>query len=88
MVLVRKMPILTVANILKLNDKRLWRIVQHYVTGAMNRLELSGLKAFSLNETKSRKGYRYVTVFIDLGQTDEPVVFAVAGKGKQTLKAC
>ena len=37
------------------------------------------------DETKSRKGHRYVTVFIDLDQTDKPVVFAVAGKGKQTL---
>jgi len=87
MVLVREMPVLTVANILRMNDKRLWRIVQHYVTAAMNRLDLSGLKAFSLDETKSRKGHRYVTVFIDLDQTDKPVVFAVAGKGKQTLKA-
>ncbi|MGE4487804.1 MAG: transposase [Synergistaceae bacterium] len=40
-----------------------------------------------MDETKSRKGHRYVTVFIDLDQPDKPVVFAVAGKGKQTLKA-
>ena len=87
MVLVREMPVLTVSNILKMNDKRLWRIVHHYVTAAMNRLDLSGLKAFSLDETKSRKGHRYVTVFIDLDRADKPVVFAVSGKGKQALKA-
>jgi len=87
MLLVREMPVLTTANILEMTDKRLWRIVLHYVKAAMNRLELSSLKAFSLDETKSRKGHRYITVFIDLDRTEKPVVFAVAGKGKQTLKA-
>jgi transposase len=87
MLLVREMPVLTTANILEMTDKRLWRIVLHYVKTAMNRLDLSSLKAFSLDETKSRKGHRYITIFIDLDRTEKPVVFAVAGKGKQTLKA-
>lgn len=86
MLLVREMPVLTTANILEVTDKRLWRIVQHYVKSAMNAIDLSGLKAFALDETKSRKGHRYITVFIDLDRTEKPVVFAVAGKGKQTLK--
>ena len=78
---------LATAKLLEMNDKILWRIVLHYVKAAINRLDLSSLKAFSLAETKSRKGHRYVTVFIDLDRTDKPVVFAVAGKGKQTLQA-
>jgi transposase len=87
MILVREMPVLITATILEMTDKRLWRIVEHYVKTAMNAIDLSKLKAFSLDETKSRKGHRYVTVFIDLDQTKKPVVFAVPGKGKQTLKA-
>ena len=87
MILVREMPVLTTATILEMTDKRLWRIVEHYVKTAMNAIDLSTLKAFSLDETKSRKGHRYVTVFIDLDQTTKPVVFAVPGKGNQTLKA-
>ncbi len=87
MILVREMPVLTTATILEMTDKRLWRIVEHYVKTAMNAIDLSTLKAFSLDETKSRKGHRYVTVFIDLDQTKKPVVFAVPGKGKQTLKS-
>ena len=87
MLLVREMPVLATAKLLEMNDKRLWRIVLHYVKSAMNRLDLSSLKALSLDETKSRKGHRYVTVFIDLDRTEKPVVFAVAGKGKQTLEA-
>lgn len=87
MILVREMPVLTTAAILEMTDKRLWRIVEHYVKTAMNAIDLSTLKAFSLDETKSRKGHRYVTVFIDLDQTKKTVIFAVPGKGKQTLKA-
>ena len=87
MLLVREMPVLTTANILEMTDKRLWRIVQHYVKSAMNAIDLSGLRAFALDETKSRKGHRYITVFIDLDRSEKPVIFAVAGKGKQTLKA-
>ena len=87
MFLVREMPVLTTANILEMTDKRLWRIVQHYVKSAMNAIDLSGLRAFALDETKSRKGHRYITVFIDLDRTEKPVVFAVGGKGKQTLEA-
>lgn len=62
---------LATAKLLEMNDKRLWRIVLHYVKAAMNRLDLSSLKAFSLAETKSRKGHRYVTVFIDLDRVDK-----------------
>jgi hypothetical protein len=33
---------------------------------AMAQLDLSSLQAFSLDETKSRRGQRYITVFIGL----------------------
>jgi transposase len=87
MVLVREMPVLTAARILEMKDKRLWRIIRHYVNQALARMDLSGLKAFSLDETKSRRGHRYITVFIDLDRKEKPVVFATPGKGKKTLKA-
>ena len=60
------MPVLTTARILEMTDKKLWRIVLHYVKTAMTKLDLSTLKAFALDETKAHKGQRYVTVFIDL----------------------
>jgi transposase len=80
------MPVLTAARILEITDKRLWRIIHHYVNAAMSQIDLSGLQAFSLDETKSRKGHRYITVFIDLNRSEHPVVFATPGKGRNTLK--
>ena len=85
MLLVREMPVLTSARIMEMSDKRLWRIVLHYVNRALAKMNLGGLKAFSLDETKSRRGYRYVTVFIDLDRKEQPVVFATPGKGKATV---
>ena len=87
MTLVREMPVLSAARIMEMTDKRLWRIVHHYVCQALSHLDLSSLKAFSLDETKSRRGHRYVTVFIDLDRNEQPVVFATPGKGKKTLAA-
>jgi len=87
MVLARDMPVLTAARFLEIDDKRLWRIILHYVNQAMAQLDLSSLQAFSLDETRSRRGHRYITVFIDLDRQKHPVVFAVPGKGSKTLKA-
>ena len=87
MLLVREMPVLTTARILGLADKKLWRIVFHYVASSMTKLEFSALKAFGVDETQSRKGHRYITVFIDLDRKEKPVVFAVPGKGKDCLRA-
>ena len=86
MTLVREMPVLAVARIIGITDKRLWRIVEHYVSEALRRLDLSDLTAFAFDETASKKGQNYVTVFIDADRKKEPVVFATPGKGKATVK--
>jgi transposase len=86
MTLVREMPVLAVARIIGITDKRLWRIVEHYVSEALRRLDLSDLTAFAFDETASKKGQNYVTVFIDADRKKEPVVFATPGKGKTTVK--
>lgn len=83
--LVREMPVLAAARIMKITDQRLWRIVEHYVTQAMTRLNLKRLKALGLDETAAKRGHNYVSVFIDLDAKTKPVVFATPGKGKQTV---
>lgn len=87
MTLVREMPVLAAAKIIGITDTRLWRIVRHYVDEAVDGLDLSGLAALALDETASKRGHNYVTVFVDLDRKDKPVVFATPGKGKETVKA-
>jgi len=84
--LVREMPVNAAARIIEITDKRLWRIVEHYVDKAVAQFELSDVKAIGLDETASKRGHNYVTVFIDMKKRKEPVLFATPGKGKKTLK--
>ena len=85
--LAREMPVNAAARIIGINDKRLWRIVQHYVAQAVARFDLSAVQAIGLDETASKRGHHYVTVFIDMERKEEPVLFVTPGKGKETLKA-
>ncbi len=83
--LVREMPVLAAARIIGITDQRLWRIVEHYVTQAVERIDLTRLKAIGLDETAAKRGQSYVTVFIDLDRKDKPVVFVTPGRGKDTV---
>lgn len=87
LMLVREMPVLAAARIMEVTDKRLWRIVEHYISRALSGLDLSRLEALAFDETASKKGHNYVTVFIDLDRKRTPVAFATPGKGKDTVKA-
>jgi len=87
MSLCREMPVSAVARHVGVTDKRLWRVVSHYVTEALGRLDLSSMTALALDETASKRGHNYVTVFIDPERSEKPVVFATPGKGKDTVKA-
>ena len=85
LVLVREMPVAAAARIIGVTDQRLWRIVEHYVTKAVERMDLSRLRAIGLDETAAKRGQTYVTVFIDLDAKDKPVVFVTPGRGKETV---
>lgn len=87
LILVREMPVAAAARFVEVTDKRLWRVVEHYVGRAVANLDLSRVRAMGLDETASRKGHNYVTVFIDMNRADKPVLFATEGKGKATVKA-
>jgi len=87
LVLVREMPVLAAARFMGITDKRLWRIVEHYVRRAVAQLDLGGVRAVGLDETASKRGHNYVTVFIDMDRRDKPVIFVTPGKGKACVAA-
>ena len=86
LMLAREMPVLPAAREMGITDKRLWRIIGHYVGAALERLDLADLKAVAFDETASKRGHNYVTIFIDLDRKSRPVVFATPGKGKETVR--
>ena len=86
MILAREMPVNAVARYVGVTDKRIWRVVTHYVFKAMGKLDLSGLCGIGLEETATKRGHHYVTIFVDMDREARPVIFATPGKGKECLK--
>ena len=78
---------LAVTRQLEISNKRLWRIVHHYVGRMLGELDLSRVTAVGVDETSSRRCQRYVTVFLDMQHQQEPRIFAVPGHGQASIKA-
>jgi len=87
LILVREMPVLAASRFIGITDKRLWRIVEHYVGRAVAALDLGSVRAVGLDETASKRGHNYVTVFIDMDRRERPVIFVTPGKGKACVAA-
>jgi transposase len=86
MLLAREMPVNAVARYVGVTDKRIWRVVTHYVFKAMGQLDLSRLCGIGLDETATKRGHHYVTIFVDMDRESRPVIFATPGKGKECLR--
>jgi transposase len=57
----------------------------HLLCGVFFRGAQMVVKAVALDETASKRRHNTVTTFIDLERTEQPVVFATPGKGKETV---
>jgi len=85
MAMVAEMPVATLAALVGETDMRIWRIVHHYVDEAVEAQDLSVVERVGIDETSSRRGYQYVSVFADLDQRRG--VFCVDGRDHETVQA-
>lgn len=83
MEMAKGMPMAQVAAIVHLADKKLWRIVDHYVTRAVEAQDLGRLRRVGIDETSRRRGHQYITVFMDLDT--RRVVYITKGKDGATV---
>lgn len=83
MILAKEMPVKAIANIIKEHDTRIWRLLDHHVEQARNEAEFCSVTQVGVDETSSKRGHNYVSVFVDL-ETPK-VVFATEGKDASTL---
>lgn len=82
--LMAEMPVNAAARELREHDTRMWRIFHYYVNQAMEQVDLTEVKRIAIDETSSRRGHRYITLFVDVDR--KIVLFATVGKGKDTLE--
>lgn len=84
MVLARDMPVNAMARLVKEHDTRLWRILGHYVDQARSEQDFSEVTRFGVDETSSKKGHNYVSIFVDMDESK--AIFATPGRGSGTLE--
>jgi len=85
MALVREMPVAPLAELIGETDMRVWRIVHHYVDEAVDAQDLSRVVRVGIDETSSRRGQHYVSVFADLDE--RRAVFVSEGRDQATVQA-
>ena len=66
--LAKTMPIANAAERLGEHDTRLWRIVEHFVWRAVEKLDLSRLRRIAADETSARRGHDYISLFVDMAE--------------------
>jgi len=85
MTLVQAMPVRAAARLVGEHDTRLWRILHHYVDKARAAADFGNVRRVGVDETAVRRGYRYVSLFVDLDRSR--ILFATPGKDADTLRA-
>ncbi|MCK4258432.1 MAG: ISL3 family transposase [Halanaerobiales bacterium] len=79
------MPINSIAKLIGEHDTRIWRVVNHYVEEARGKEDYSEVKSIGIDETSSKRGHNYITVFVDLEESK--VIYATEGKDFSTIKS-
>jgi transposase len=78
------MPYSEMSRIVGEGDKRLRRIVDHYVEKAYKSKDLGTVTSVGIDETSSKKGHNYVTVVTDHSNGD--VIYVTEGKDSETIR--
>ena len=85
MALAKAMPVSRIGGLVGEHDTRIWRIVSFHVSRAHAKKSYAAVAKVGCDETSSRKGHNYVTVFADMDSGE--VMFAAKGKDSGTVKA-
>ena len=85
MILLREMPVSKVAGLVREDDTRLWRVLHHYVGQARSKEDYTDVRQIGVDETSSRRGHRYITIFADTERSK--VIFATEGKDAPVVAA-
>jgi transposase len=79
----KRMPVLQIGKLLGENDKKLWRVINHYTDNARSKEDLSDVFVVGIDETSCKKGHEYITLVVDI--KDSKVIFACEGKDSSTI---
>jgi len=78
------LPVRQSARMLRVRDKQLWRRIEHYVTAARRKQDMSNVRIVGIDETSLRRGQDYVTVVRDLEA--KRLLFCTSGRAHTTMQ--
>jgi transposase len=81
--MIKQMPVSAVAKLVGETDKRLWRILGHYMEEARAQADFSEVRKVGVDETASRRGHNYVSFFVDLER--RRLLFGTEGRDGDAL---
>ncbi len=84
MALVAEMPVRAVGELIGEHDTRVWRILHHYLDRAHAAQDVSLVTRLGVDETSSRRGQDYVSVFADLDGLG--AIYATPGRGADSYE--
>jgi transposase len=85
MAMTREMPVNAIAALVGITDKRIWRVIEHYVKKDLATQDLSEVTRIGVDETSSKRGHSYVTIFVDMDTNK--AIFVTEGKDASTVKS-
>ncbi len=78
------LPVRQAAQMLRVRDKQLWRRIEHYVTQARAKQDMSKVRLVGIDETSLKRGQNYITVVHDLDE--KRLLFATPGRDHETVE--
>ena len=82
--LVKEMPVSKIAELIGEHDTRIWRIIHFHISKAYATKDFQELSQIGIDETSTRKGHKYVSIFVDM--INREVVYATQGKDESTIQ--
>ena len=82
--LAKHMPINVISKIVGESNYKIWGILEKYVDATLETNDYSELTAIGVDETSSRKGHNYISLFVDLNK--KRTIFIAEGKDSGTLE--
>ncbi len=83
MELAKHMPVKEIAQKIGEYDTRVWRVINRNVANARVKEDYSSVRAVGVDETSSKKGHKYITIFVDMDT--KKILFATQGKDSTTI---
>lgn len=77
------MPVNKVSKLTGISNFRIWQLLKRYVNQTLETSDYSLVEVVGIDETSSKKGHNYVTLFVDLNT--KKVIFITEGKSNETV---